>query len=134
MNGDGKSQYTKLARVNDIAENTGVEVRYLGRSVAIWKIKGKLYATDGSCKHLKAPLVKGRIYACEITCKWHHWRYDIPTGKCKTNDWAQLRTFPVKVEGEDVLVDIATLTNAPEEDFLMDGDYGPLESEPESMA
>jgi nitrite reductase/ring-hydroxylating ferredoxin subunit len=45
-----------------------------------------------------------------VVCPWHAWEFDCTTGACDFNPEIVVRRYPVKVEGDDVLVDVdATL-------------------------
>jgi len=39
-----------------------------------------------------------------VTCPLHGWEYDVRTGSNTINPAARLSTFPVRIEGDDVLV------------------------------
>jgi nitrite reductase/ring-hydroxylating ferredoxin subunit len=59
---------------------------------------------------MKAPLggldsfVRGKT----VTCNRHGWRYDIPSGNCLTHDWAKLKTYQIKIEGDYIWVGYTT--------------------------
>jgi len=76
----------------------------LFKSVTVFYSGGEIFATQGNCVHMHAPLLTGQLEGKRVTCSWHGWQYDISTGRCLNNDWAKLATYPVKVEGEDVFV------------------------------
>jgi nitrite reductase/ring-hydroxylating ferredoxin subunit len=76
----------------------------LFKSVTIFYAEGEVFATQGHCVHMHAPLLTGNLEGKKLTCSWHGWRYDVSTGACLTNHWAKLATYPVKIEGEDVYV------------------------------
>jgi nitrite reductase/ring-hydroxylating ferredoxin subunit len=76
----------------------------LFKSVTIFYAEGEVFATQGHCVHMHAPLLTGNLEGKKLTCSWHGWRYDVSTGACLTNHWAKLTTYPVKIEGEDVYV------------------------------
>jgi nitrite reductase/ring-hydroxylating ferredoxin subunit len=76
----------------------------LFKSVTIFYAEGEVFATQGHCVHMHAPLLTGDLEGKKLTCSWHGWQYDVSTGACLTNNWAKLATYPVKVEGEDVYV------------------------------
>ena len=43
-----------------------------------------------------------------ITCPWHAWEFDCRTGANTFDaDDERLATYPVKIEGQDVLIDVA---------------------------
>jgi nitrite reductase/ring-hydroxylating ferredoxin subunit len=74
------------------------------RIVALYNVDGRLHALDGVCPHQGGPLGKGALRGCVVTCPWHGWQFDVRTGQHLTNRSVQHFTFPVKVEGRDILV------------------------------
>ncbi|MDH5229973.1 MAG: Rieske 2Fe-2S domain-containing protein [Gammaproteobacteria bacterium] len=111
----------KVAMENELALHQMKELKLNGESIVLFRLKDGFYATQNKCPHLFAPLHKGKIMDGErIQCKFHRAEFDIRSGKsCK---WANfppgiqmlnmvrgekdLRTFPVKVENGEVLIDI----------------------------
>jgi nitrite reductase/ring-hydroxylating ferredoxin subunit len=41
-----------------------------------------------------------------VECAMHGWRYDVTTGAGLTNDYSDLRTWPVKIENGDIFIEI----------------------------
>lgn len=97
--------WTKVAMNEDIPEGGAVLAEIGGVQIAVFKLSGKLYAIENSCAHRGGPLVEGHVEGTEITCPWHAWNFDITTGACKTSPDMPQKTYPVKLEGPDVLVD-----------------------------
>ena len=98
--------FAKVARVSEVPEGTGKVVSANGEEIALFHANGKFYATHNTCIHRGGPLGEGSLDGTIVTCPWHGWEYDATTGVCITNPDAQLQCFPVKVEGEDVLVSV----------------------------
>jgi nitrite reductase/ring-hydroxylating ferredoxin subunit len=70
---------------------------------------GEVYAVDNRCPHMGFPLHRGTLCDGILTCHWHHARFDLLTGGT-FDQWADdLRSFPVEVRGDDVLVDVSPL-------------------------
>ncbi|HEY7687108.1 MAG TPA: MocE family 2Fe-2S type ferredoxin [Dongiaceae bacterium] len=68
---------------------------------------GKFYATDGLCTHEEFPLTDGLVMDNIIECPKHNGRFDYRTGAAKgAPACIDLKTYPVKVEGGRVLIDI----------------------------
>jgi nitrite reductase (NADH) small subunit len=75
--------------------------------IALFHVEtGIFHAIDGICAHQGGPLGRGCLEQNTVTCPWHGWQYDVSTGKHRLSEITQ-RRFPVRVEGEDVLVDVA---------------------------
>lgn len=66
---------------------------------------GEVHAYQGMCPHQQIALADGHFDGKEITCKAHQWVFDGVNGKGINPDDCRLAKYPVKVEGEDVLVD-----------------------------
>jgi len=41
-----------------------------------------------------------------VVCPWHSWAFNVDTGVAEPPERARVDVFPVKVEGEDVLVNL----------------------------
>jgi nitrite reductase/ring-hydroxylating ferredoxin subunit len=94
----------KMGTLDELAPGKSVEKRILARRVAVFNVDGKLYGIESDCKHMKASLQKGQVQHEVVTCPWHHWQYDLKTGRCLTVDKFKLKTYPVAIEGNDVFV------------------------------
>lgn len=83
----------------------GVDVE--GHPIAIYNLKGRFYATDNICTHEHACLSDGFVIDDVIECPLHQGRFHIPTGRPKGAPvHLPLRTYPVKIEGGTVFVEI----------------------------
>jgi nitrite reductase/ring-hydroxylating ferredoxin subunit len=81
--------------------------------VALFEYNGQVYAVDNRCPHMGFPLDKGTVNDGILTCHWHHARFDLASGG--TFDlWADdVRSFPVKIEGDDIWVDVTAAGQRP---------------------
>lgn len=89
----------------ELSEGTGQVIEVKGRSIALFQIQGNVYALDNSCLHRGGPLGEGEIEEGIVTCPWHGFEYEVATGQCKTAP-GKLKTYPVKVEGEEIYIDV----------------------------
>jgi MmoB/DmpM family protein/Rieske 2Fe-2S protein len=69
-------------------------------------VEGVVYAYDNSCPHLGSPLSKGRLEEHVLTCAAHEWSFDVRTGSGINPAQACLRGYPVRLEGDRILVDM----------------------------
>ena len=73
----------------------------------MYRSAGEFFATDNVCTHAYALLSDGYLEDGCIECPLHQARFDIRTGQALCAPATlDLKTYPVKVEGEDVLVGI----------------------------
>ncbi len=78
------------------------------RTFAIYRSPDdKFYATDGLCTHEKVHLADGLVMDNIIECPKHNGRFDYRTGQARGAPVCiNLKTYPVKVDGGKVLIDI----------------------------
>jgi nitrite reductase/ring-hydroxylating ferredoxin subunit len=65
---------------------------------------GRAYAVDDRCPHLGFPLHRGSVEAGLLTCHWHHARFDLCSGGTLDPFADDVRTYPVEVRGDRVVV------------------------------
>jgi NAD(P)H-dependent nitrite reductase small subunit len=76
-----------------------------GRTVAIFKVKeGELYAIENICPHQGASLGEGYLDGTTVTCPWHAWEFDVRTGKCGTVPQNRIKSYKIKLNGDDILL------------------------------
>ena len=102
------AKLVKVAQVDDLAPGQGKAVQAEGRDIALFNVDGAFHAVCGSCLHRGGPLCEGELKGMIVTCPWHGWQYDVTSGANVRNPdpEATLASFPVRIEGLDVLVEI----------------------------
>lgn len=98
--------FVKVGKAGDLAAGQGKTVDVNGREIALFNVSGTFYAIDNTCKHRGGPLGEGELDGTVVTCPLHAWTYDVASGECFDDPSCHVDTFPVKVEGDDVLVEI----------------------------
>ncbi len=89
---------------NEITEGKAIEAIIEGNILAIVQIDGKIYAIDGICAHQGGPLAKGEVSGCILTCPWHGWQYDLPTGKQILSKVIAQKTYRTRVIDDTIQV------------------------------
>lgn len=94
--------------VDDIAPEDVIRFDHGARTFAIYRSpENRFYATDGLCTHEKVHLADGLVMDEIIECPKHNGQFDYRTGKAlRAPVCVDLQTYPVKVEGGRVLIDI----------------------------
>ncbi len=100
------SRSIRVASVSDVPPGSSKEVMADDRVVALFNVEGQFYALDGVCPHAGGPLGEGTLRGTTVTCPWHGWQFDVSTGQNCLNPRMSHQGFPVKVEGNDVLVEL----------------------------
>jgi len=96
-------------RAASLAElrSAGRQVVHLdGHVVCLFAEGREVYAVDNRCPHMGFPLHRGTVCDGILTCHWHHARFDLATGGTFDQFADELRRFPVRLDGDDVLVDL----------------------------
>ena len=76
------------------------------KTICVANCEGALSALDNVCLHRGGPLGQGVVEDGKLVCPWHGWQYDPTTGEVAHNPAAKVAVYPIKVEGDDVLVEI----------------------------
>lgn len=100
-------QWVKVASTSELSPGSCITVHANGKALALSNVDGTFYAIDNLCAHHGGPLGEGTLEGTTITCPWHHWQYDVTTGEGRVNPQMKIDTYPVKVEGDGVMVEIA---------------------------
>jgi toluene monooxygenase system ferredoxin subunit len=98
--------FQKVAKIEDLwsGEMMGLEVN--GERVLLVNFDNRIYAYADICPHQKSLLSEGTLTHKILRCGRHHWEFDVCTGSGVNPRNACLKSFPIRVDGEDILVDI----------------------------
>ena len=99
--------FVKVGSVAKLEPGSVMEAEVGGNTYAICNVGGELYAYDGVCPHAGGPLGQGAIHDNILQCPWHGWEYDCRTGVNEFDESVKLAKFPVKAEGDDILIDVS---------------------------
>lgn len=98
--------WKKACLVSELEEGKSKIASVNGKILALFKSDGAVYALDNSCPHRGGPLGDGHLEGLEVTCPWHAWTFNVKTGICETMPDIKQKTFAVKINKDEVLVDI----------------------------
>ena len=96
--------FVRVAKVAEVPPGTAKVFVIHGHPIALFHIEGSFHALSNVCLHRGGPVGEGDLDGPIVTCPLHGWEYDVRTGRNVANPSACLRVFPVRIEGEDVLV------------------------------
>ena len=100
------SEFVRALAVADLPPGQCTEVSVGGKPVALYNVGGTFYATSNTCIHRGGPLGQGNLDGKDVLCPWHAWSWDVTTGENTANPELKIPTYPVRVEGGDVLVQV----------------------------
>src|SRR6516162_1280727 len=105
--GHTMSKLVKVAETKEVAPGTGKVVEADGRSLALFNVAGTFHAIDNTCTHEGGPLGEGELTGEVVTCPWHNTEFNVTTGEALGPPaYEAVRRFPVKIQGNDVLVEV----------------------------
>ena len=100
--------WIRIAATGQLQDDEALAVAVGEVRIALYRSEGEYFATENVCTHAFALLSDGFLEDGCIECPLHQARFDIRTGKALCAPATQdVRTFPVKVDGEDILVGLA---------------------------
>ncbi len=101
--------FVRIAAVEDIPAEGVRAFEHASQRIAIYRLGDQIYATSDICSHEYAELSEGFLDVddCTIECPLHGSRFDIRSGAVLSLPaFEPIATFPVRVEGEDILVEL----------------------------
>lgn len=72
----------------------------------VCNVNGTLHGISGFCPHVGGPLGQGALHGEIVVCPWHGWEFDCRTGANPNHPSLSVATFPVKADGDDILLNI----------------------------
>jgi len=101
------SPFIKLASKSELPpDNEAKEFTVGDKVICVANVNGTITAMDNVCLHRGGPLGQGTIEGDKLVCPWHGWQWDPKTGEAAHNAAAKVAVYPVKIEDEDVLVEL----------------------------
>ena len=83
-----------------------IEAEVQGVGLCLANVGGELSALDNVCPHRQGPLGQGWVEGEAVVCPWHSWAFNAKTGMAEYPEGERVGSFAVRIEGEDVLVEI----------------------------
>ena len=100
------AQFVKAAKTNEVSPGNCVSVKLDGNFIGIHNVDGQYYAMDNICPHVGGILHAGGQEDGIVVCPIHQWKFNVKTGQCIWPGKCALATYPLKVNGGDILVDV----------------------------
>ncbi len=98
------TDFVKVAKASDLEEGKGVIVTVNGTRIALFRCGGAVYAIKNQCPHMGGDLGEGLLTGEIVQCPWHGWKFSVKTGKAPDTEVVGVRTYEVRVDGDDVFV------------------------------
>lgn len=99
--------FVKAAEVGEITEDVPLGVSVEDHDLVLVKQAGEVYALRDECSHAQVLLSQGDVGEHCIECYYHGSRFDLSTGEALNLPATDpVPVYPVRVDGDDVLVDV----------------------------
>ncbi|HZM88493.1 MAG TPA: Rieske (2Fe-2S) protein [Blastocatellia bacterium] len=101
------SNWIRVAALSDVPLGEAKAVKLApGRSIALFNVDGRVYATDNQCPHMGYPLTRGAVRHGVLTCDWHGRSFDLEGGGCFNYECDDLQTFPVDIRENEIWIQL----------------------------
>jgi nitrite reductase/ring-hydroxylating ferredoxin subunit len=99
--------WTKAVELSELKEKGVLGVDIGSEEIALYWVDETVYATHNICTHAFARLSEGYLDGDCIECPIHQALFSVKTGEALSPPaYTPVKTYPCKVEGGDVLVDL----------------------------
>ena len=98
------AEFVKVSSLSELNPGSAKVVEVMGKTIALFNVGGKIYATDNTCLHQGGPLGEGDLTGEVVVCPWHQWEYNVRTGEVVGDSSSKVLTYPVQIEGSDIKV------------------------------
>lgn len=109
------------AKLEDLQTGPPNIVTLDGKEIGLFQKGGQVFAVLNYCPHKGAPVCRGELSGAVVSdapgaadydagravlrCPWHHWEFDLETGRALAPVRQRLKLFPVVIEGPDIFVE-----------------------------
>lgn len=102
------TQTVDVCPVQELPSGKAKIVQVRDRYLAVFHVGDQWYCIDNACPHRGGSLAGGEVVGCDVVCPWHAWPFSLKTGKSNDSDFWKVGTYPVRVEGETVKIEVPT--------------------------
>jgi apoptosis-inducing factor 3 len=114
--------WQKVASLDDFGDRDVIGIEVEGTPIALFRLGNEVHATGGICTHEYGFLADGFVDVADgsVECPLHQALFDIRTGRALCSPATEsLKVFPAKIDGSDVLIDMAGVARQEAEPMAM---------------
>ncbi len=102
--------WVAIGTISDIPPRGSRCVNHGDMTIAVFRTgDDRVFALEDKCPHKNGPLSQGIVHDGCVTCPLHNWIISLETGKAQGADEGETRAFPVKLEGDTVLLGLSNI-------------------------
>ena len=107
--------WTPITKVENIPCREGRAVTVAGVEIAIFHLENRYLTIANQCPHKGGPLCDGIVSGATVVCPLHGRHFDLETGMAvRASEPSSVATFPTRVEGGIIFVDLGGRKNQEE--------------------
>lgn len=97
--------WVAIGSLNDIPRRGARCVKNGDMTIAVFRTADdRVFALEDKCPHRNGPLSQGIVHDGCVTCPLHNWVISLETGMAQGADEGSTVSFPVKLEGDTILL------------------------------
>jgi len=102
---DHRIHWWHVGQIKDIPKRGSRCLEQGERRIALFRTADdRLFAIEDQCPHHGGPLSQGIVHDNCVTCPLHNWVISLESGQAQGADTGSITRYPVRCEGQDVLV------------------------------
>jgi nitrite reductase (NADH) small subunit len=99
--------WIEIGVLSDIPRQGARVVRTAEGDIAVFRtLNDEVFALRDRCPHKGGPLSQGIVHGKRVACPLHDWRIHLDTGLAVAPDEGCAARFPVRLEGERVILSL----------------------------
>lgn len=104
------ANWIEVGSLHDIPRRGARCVKNGDMAIAVFRTADdRVFALEDRCPHRNGPLSQGIVHDGCVTCPLHNWVISLETGRAKGADEGATRAFPVRLEGDSILLSLSPL-------------------------
>ncbi len=102
-----EAAWVLVGSIDDIPRQGSRRVHMDDTKIAVFRtVDDRVFALEDKCPHKNGPLSAGIVHDGCVTCPLHNWVISLETGQAQGADDGRTTTFPVRIEGRDIYLDL----------------------------
>ncbi|MDH5426277.1 MAG: nitrite reductase small subunit NirD [Gammaproteobacteria bacterium] len=108
------SSWIEVGQLNDIPKPGARVVKTTDGDIAVFRTaEDKIFALRDKCPHKGGQLSQGIVMGNKVACPLHDWKIELDSGKAVAPDEGCAANFPVKMDGETIMLSLIANTECP---------------------
>lgn len=101
------SRWVRLTTLKELPENKLILLDIEGNALVAVRQGDRVIVFEDRCSHMEYPLHDGTLENHTLTCAYHGARFNIISGEALAMPaFEPIRTYPTRMEGQDIWVDL----------------------------